>query len=537
VWYCPSGYDKSSSLGSESVWNDCSGNGNGATLVGTGFSWEETDGNGATNAVPALYGTTQSRINFAWTDGGQGHISFPGLLIKPESTVCSVTRYSGVTKKRILNGDGANWLHGHYNGFAGVAFYQSNDGTGWKTYNAPIGEFAGKSNVFPETDWVIMCATTTGQMKLVNGVDQGRASGGANVELSLYVNNFASGGENSDFGIVELVVWKRGLSDSELRGASDHLMAKMGMFPRPKIDTGRGAISGNCGTNTYASAGWELADGSSGVAGDDTDVKWERWVAMAIQKCTRLYDSQTTHVSVWEDAGFQCWSQGAYGTECTQNSQSNTRSYAIQQYYPPSPPLPPLSPPSPPPSPSPPPTPPSPSPPPPSPSPPPPPPLPACETPTYTKHTTSSRTRQQAKEYCAGEGLELASFTTQEEYEAFSVVSQGYEWIGGYHDGAGWVWERGCGDESVSTCGAGEGNYPINAVFSTTPGNDGWCNSPTYGKQYCDGGDDTSGSAKKCIKYMRHPNWVGMHATLCGDTLTWIICQTSRYLHCWPPRP
>ena len=193
------------------------------------------------------------------------------------------------------------------------------------------------------------------------------------MELSLYVN---SGGENSDFGIVELVVWDRGLSDSELRGASDHLMAKMGMFPRPKIYTGRGAILGNCGTRTYASAGWELADGSSGVAGDDTDVKWERWVAMAIQKCTRLYDSQTTHVSVWQDAGFQCWSQGAYGTECTQNSQSNTRSYAIQQYYPPSPPPPPLSPPSPPPSPSPPPTPPSPSPPPPSPSPPPPPPPP-----------------------------------------------------------------------------------------------------------------------------------------------------------------
>ena len=34
--------------------------------------------------------------------------------------------------------------------------------------------------------------------------------------------------EKSDFAIAEVVVWPRGLTDEEMRRASDHLMNRMG---------------------------------------------------------------------------------------------------------------------------------------------------------------------------------------------------------------------------------------------------------------------------------------------------------------------
>ena len=66
-------------------------------------------------------------------------ISF-GAVIQNEFTVCSVTRYTGGTKGRILNGGVSNWLHGHWWGRAGVAYYN-----GWKT--------AVRDRVSPDTNW------------------------------------------------------------------------------------------------------------------------------------------------------------------------------------------------------------------------------------------------------------------------------------------------------------------------------------------------------------------------------------------------
>ena len=154
----------------------------------------------------ALSGTTSSAIAF-------------GAVIKSEFTVCSVTRYTGGTKGRILVGSPANWLHGHYYGHAGVAWYVD----GWKT--------ADQNNVSPDTNWVVMCGSNAGsQLKLVNGVDVGTAAGGTG-DQSLFINAGAHRQESSDFAIAELVVWPRGLTDEEMRRASDHLMNRMGYKP------------------------------------------------------------------------------------------------------------------------------------------------------------------------------------------------------------------------------------------------------------------------------------------------------------------
>jgi hypothetical protein len=204
AWYCPGAFD----LASSNTWQDCSGNGNTATLSGSGLAESHSAGHGATNEVLALSGTTSSVISF-------------GAIIASTFTVCSVTRYTGGTKGRILQGGGGNWLHGHYfhNGWgyamSGVAYY---------------GDYITKwqNNVSPDTDWVVMCGSNAGsQLKLVNGVDVG-PGGGSTGGVSLFVNAGDNGHEKSDFAIAEVVVWPRGLTDDEMRSVSEHMMNRLG---------------------------------------------------------------------------------------------------------------------------------------------------------------------------------------------------------------------------------------------------------------------------------------------------------------------
>ena len=200
AWYCPGAFDLASG-----TWQDCSGNGNTATLSGSGLAESRSAGHGATSEVLALAGTTSSAIAF-------------GAVIKSAFTVCSVTRYTGGAKGRILDGgaaswpgSGAGWLHGHHGGNAGVTFYG-----GWKT--------SYQNNVSPNTDWLVMCGTNAGSQLLVNGADIGTWTGGRG-GVSLFVNAW---GEKSNFAIAEVVVWPRGLTDDEMRGVSEHLMNRLG---------------------------------------------------------------------------------------------------------------------------------------------------------------------------------------------------------------------------------------------------------------------------------------------------------------------
>eukprot|EP00964_Phaeocystis_antarctica_P013474 scaffold7377_cov79-Phaeocystis_antarctica.AAC.1 len=194
AWYCSGAFHIASS-----TWQDCSGNGMTANLSGSGLAESRSAGHGATSEVLALSGTTSSVIAF-------------GAVIQSEFTVCSVTRYiTGGAKERILQGD-ANWLHGHWDGHAGVAHYV----TGFQT--------ARQGSVSPDTDWVVMCGTNAGsQLKLVNGVNVGTKAGGDG-DQSLFVNDGLRTSQLSDFAIAEVVVWPRGLTSEEMYRASDHLM-------------------------------------------------------------------------------------------------------------------------------------------------------------------------------------------------------------------------------------------------------------------------------------------------------------------------
>ena len=186
------------------TWPNAVQGGAGATLSGNGLSVESQSGHGADSVVTALKGTTADTIDF-------------GDVIKTEFTICSVTRYAGGTGNRILNGEGANWLHGHHGGKAGVAYYE-----GWKT-------ISDGTNVDPVTDWVVMCGTNAGsQLKLVNGVNKGTADGGQG-GVRLWVNGGDYMPGESNFAIAEVMVWDRGLTSEEMYGVSGHLLDKFGM--------------------------------------------------------------------------------------------------------------------------------------------------------------------------------------------------------------------------------------------------------------------------------------------------------------------
>ena len=204
AWYCPGAFNLASR-----TWQDCSSNGNTATLSGSGLAELRGAGHGASREVLALSGTTSSVIAF-------------GPVIKSSFTLCSVTRYTGGAKERILQGQGgkANFFHGHYSGEVGVAAYD-----GFKTRS--------RGSVSPDTDWLVMCGTNDGsQLKLANGVDVGTAGGGRG-DVSLIVNAGDFYAEKSDFAIAEVIAWPRGLSAEEMNRVSEHLIERLHM-PQPR---------------------------------------------------------------------------------------------------------------------------------------------------------------------------------------------------------------------------------------------------------------------------------------------------------------
>ena len=177
------------------VWNDVSGNQHNAKGAGSGFSTGcDNDQNGAAGTVCSVRGSTTSQLNF-------GPSSVPTTF-----TICSVTRYTGVHKGRILNGDG-NWLHGHWSGNIGVAYYDA-----WKTGSAT-------AIAIQPTDWLLFCGQNAPPgLFLANGVPVGNGAGGGTGNIAMGVNVLGVIGpsELSDWAIAEISVWNRALSDYEL---------------------------------------------------------------------------------------------------------------------------------------------------------------------------------------------------------------------------------------------------------------------------------------------------------------------------------
>ncbi len=172
---------------------DLSGNGRVGTLQTGTVSVGNVTGNGAVRPVPYVGGTTGTQISW-------GAASIPSTF-----TICSITRYSGATKRRILQCRDRNWLHGHWDiggTYAGATYY---DDRGELQYT-----------ISPNTYWVVACGrniqTPGSAGTIINGVVTSTAEGGVgNCELVINLPE-----EQSDWQLSKLYVWNTHLPSDAL---------------------------------------------------------------------------------------------------------------------------------------------------------------------------------------------------------------------------------------------------------------------------------------------------------------------------------
>ena len=155
-----------------------------------------TTGHGANGLVRMVTGATTASYTF-------------GDILADHYTICSMTRYTGSHKQRILRGSKTNWLHGQYDGGAGVAFYG-----GW------LGQQSTRlTNV---DDWAVLCGTSKSLM--LDGKTVATRSNHIAGNQAVVINAGTHGGlEKSDWGVAEVIAWNRALSEKEMQDASAYL--------------------------------------------------------------------------------------------------------------------------------------------------------------------------------------------------------------------------------------------------------------------------------------------------------------------------
>lgn len=187
--------------------SDLTGNGRHATISGTGMTYYWGSGNGAASNVNMIYGSTTSNIE--WPAG-----SLPANF-----TICSLTRYNGATRQRILCGKTKNVFHGHDLDRRGLAYYDRN--------------ITLEQNSGTTSNWLIMCVSSS-ETQPVNIsptnvlIDNGIAIGTNPVNPiglpnTLVINGTNATSSKSDFAFSELFIWDRELTTSEMRVVANNL--------------------------------------------------------------------------------------------------------------------------------------------------------------------------------------------------------------------------------------------------------------------------------------------------------------------------
>ena len=185
--------------GVQKLWLDVSGNGRHAYAT-KGEVTTIVQGE-APNTWNALVGSTTTAVRF------------PGS-IPADFTICSVTKYNGNARGRIIQASGDNLVHGHYRGNAGVVHHRRE----WPLY---IGWRTPESGVITNRDdWLIMCGTTDGCDMWANGINvcnkAVKGAGAWRTGTDLRINDGAWSGEVSDWAAAEIIVWDVPLNSTEL---------------------------------------------------------------------------------------------------------------------------------------------------------------------------------------------------------------------------------------------------------------------------------------------------------------------------------
>jgi len=170
---------------------DISGNNRHATTTGTIYSCNLM-GNGASSNIHYITGNTSSTI------------TFPSGSVPTNFTILSLTRYNYGINKRIITATTGNFLHGHWEGLRGVAFYNN----GWKTPQTSIGIL---------NDWCCCIGKNGGSTPnniIIDGVGRGNATGGdGNRTLTINNNPYT---DYSDWAMSAVIIWDKHLADNDM---------------------------------------------------------------------------------------------------------------------------------------------------------------------------------------------------------------------------------------------------------------------------------------------------------------------------------
>ncbi|EKX50295.1 hypothetical protein GUITHDRAFT_104106 [Guillardia theta CCMP2712] len=171
-------------------------------------------------------------------------VSFPPMSIPgPVFTLCSISRYNGDRRNRILQGRDDNFVHGHWSAGGGQAYYS--------------GSWSLQQDLSATADaWVVLCGQNYQEGKFfLNGVEYDRSAGSLPDSLQLTINeigwqpDYGYFLESSDWALSEVAIWRGALRADEMRAVSSHFMQKLSAGSSAPYNH---TLNVSCGTSTAA---------------------------------------------------------------------------------------------------------------------------------------------------------------------------------------------------------------------------------------------------------------------------------------------
>ena len=165
-------------------------------------------GHGSKAEITSVQGTRDTGLDF-------GKVP----ITSNNFAMCSLTRYNGGSKGRILLG-GGNWLWGHWASRTGVSHTQH-----WTTGH-------GHNGNINQMDWLVFCGSNrkhfasskTGTIISVGNNNDIRQPNHQSMAINFGCSHCCCTGERSDFQIAELIIWNKVLSESDLKQAAEYLL-------------------------------------------------------------------------------------------------------------------------------------------------------------------------------------------------------------------------------------------------------------------------------------------------------------------------
>ena len=185
--------------------------------------WYDVSGNGfhsntATGTITAVSDTASGGLNYLSGGTADSICLSDSDIIATTFTICSLSKYINATnRQRIIRGRDTNWLHGHWGGRAGVAYY--GDGSGWQV--------SASSIVSDASAWILFCAQNGGDGYFrANGLTEAQSTSGVgNERLCVNTGSYHSS-EVSDWAVAEIITWDYALSLEEIQEVEAHLSNK-----------------------------------------------------------------------------------------------------------------------------------------------------------------------------------------------------------------------------------------------------------------------------------------------------------------------